>query len=481
MPDANSYETRFSRYLRQWRQLNRDARLYLLHTALLTASLAIYGLFFNLAIEALGYPRAFLGDLNGLSIAVAALLSVPLWWLVTRIGLKRALIASAILQALSALIIAVLPQTGPLLLGVGLTGMAATVFQVSSPPFMMEQSDAATRDHLFSANTAINIGVAGVASLLAGGLPALFSGWLGVGVESATAYRATFAVAGMGLALSIVPLLWIEDRRSKNGDQQARAEKTAQPSQPTQPSATSDDLQRYNMALAETPAARAAWIERLPGVTVLLTRLPDPLPDLIRRPAQVIPLLISPLLISFGAALLIQYLNLFFKDRFAINDVVLGAIFAALGITTGLAALLGPLLSTRIGKIRTIVITQLLSIPFLIVLGFVPILGIAVGAALVRGALFNMGSPLYDAFAMERTAERARPIVIGVINGAYTVGYLVAPLISTRVQERVGFSPLFLATAAFYALAAVANYWLFIHKAAPARHSPPERAAGEWL
>ena len=162
------------------------------------------------------------------------------------------------------------------------------------------------------------------------------------------------------------------------------------------------------------------------------------------------------------------------------NSLVLGAIFAALGITTGLAALLGPLLSTRIGKIRTIVITQLLSIPFLIVLGFVPILGIAVGAALVRGALFNMGSPLYDAFAMERTAERARPIVIGVINGAYTVGYLVAPLISTRVQERFGFAPLFLATATFYALAAVANYWLFMRKAAPARHSTTERAAGEW-
>jgi len=107
-------------------------------------------------------------------------------------------------------------------------------------------------------------------------------------------------------------------------------------------------------------------------------------------------------------------------------------------------------------------LTQAISIPFLLVLGFVPILGVAVGAALARAALFNMGSPLFDAFAMERTDEAARPAVIGLINGAYSAGYLVAPVISTRVQARYGFTPLFVMTAICYALAVTANYWFFL-------------------
>jgi MFS family permease len=180
------------------------------------------------------------------------------------------------------------------------------------------------------------------------------------------------------------------------------------------------------------------------------------------HPGPLLRLLVSPFLISWGAALLILWLDLFFKQRFAVDNALLGAIMAALGIATGVSALAGPAISARLGKPRTIVLTQLLSLPFLLALGFVPVLGVAVGAALVRGALFNMGVPLYDAFAMERTEEAARPTVIGLINGANTAGYLIAPAISTWVQARYGFAPLFLVTAICYGLAALANYWFFV-------------------
>ncbi len=446
------------RYLERWRQLNRSARLYLVHAALLTASLALYGLFFNLAIEELGYSREFLGTLNGLGIAVAAGLSVPLWWMVARIGLRPSLIISATLQAISAALVAAFPSEELLLLAAAFTGMAATIFQVSSPPFMMEQSTAATRDHVFSANAAINVGLAGVATFFAGELKLSLAGVLGVGAESVTAYRATFGLAAGGLALSILPLLLIRtDMRPR-----------------TRPSTDSRDTNREADASsrpAHDTRHTSAWIKRLPGLAWLLTRLPDPLPALILSPRAVLALLVSPLLISFGAALLIQYLNLFFKDQFAISDVVLGRIFATVGVITGLAALAGPMLSTRIGKIQTIVLTQLLSIPFLLLMGFAPLLGIAVAAAIARGALFNMAAPLYDAFALERTDEAARPIVIGLINGAYTVGYLVAPFVSTRVQVAYGFAPLFIATAIFYGLAAAANYLLFLRPTLQHRNS----------
>jgi len=203
--------------------------------------------------------------------------------------------------------------------------------------------------------------------------------------------------------------------------------------------------------------------------------LPPAFVRLLQRPWSLIRLLISPLLISFGAALTIRYLDLFFKETFAIPDSTLGAIFAGFGIATGAATLSAPIISQRIGKIRTVALAQIVSIPFLLTLGFVPVFGIVVGAALIRQALFNMGSPLYDAFAMEQIEEEARPIVIGLINGAYTAGYLVAPLISTRVQMLYGFTPLFVATAIFYTLAACANYLLFIRGKAHGRWTTDHR------
>lgn len=98
---------------------------------------------------------------------------------------------------------------------------------------------------------------------------------------------------------------------------------------------------------------------------------------------------------------------------------------------------------------------------FLLFPSFVPPLNVAADAALGRTTLFNMGSPLYNAFAMERSDEAVRPLAIGLINGAYGAGYVMMPLISTRVQERYGFAPPFVATTTCYALVVLANHWFF--------------------
>jgi hypothetical protein len=65
--------------------------------------------------------------------------------------------------------------------------------------------------------------------------------------------------------------------------------------------------------------------------------------------------------------------------------------------------------------------------------------------------------------------------VIGLINGAYSVGYLVAPSISTWTQAAYGFAPLFIATTICYVLAVLANYWFFVRSSGPQTtdHGPP--------
>lgn len=437
-------------YLRHWRALRRPAWLYLAHAALLTGSLAVTSLLFNLAVLALGFPRAFLGTLAIVGVASAAALSLPLWWLAAR-NLRGALLMSAALQAGGALAPALWPARTPLLLAAAATGAAAVLFQVSAAPYMMRHSDGATRDHLFSANAAVNVGVAGLGSLLAGRLPALCAALLGVAPESAPAYRAAFAVAAGGMLLACVPLLLSVNRKAQSAEQDANgAPPPSTDLPPPQPTTRPSDSTAADDATFSVQ--RSAF-----SVPKIVRRFPR---SAFRFPLLV-PLLIPPALISVGAALLVPYLNLFFKERFALPDDALGAIFAALGVATGAAALAGPLVSAQIGKARTIALTQALSIPFLLAVGFAPLLWMSAGAAVARGALFNMGAPLYDALAMERSAPAARPMVIGLINAAYAGGYLVAPALSVAVQERYGFAPLFVATSACYALAVLATCWFF--------------------
>jgi hypothetical protein len=69
--------------------------------------------------------------------------------------------------------------------------------------------------------------------------------------------------------------------------------------------------------------------------------------------------------------------------------------------------------------------------------------------------------------------------VIGLINGANTAGYLIAPAISTWVQARYGFGPLFMVTAVCYTLAALANYWFFVRGESTGRMKEPVLDIGD--
>jgi MFS family permease len=421
--------------------LTPAARWYLLHAGLLTGALGIGALFYNLTIDALGYERIFLGRLETLARLAALLLLLPLWWLVHRIGLRQALLLSAGLQALSTLTVALWPAAAPLLLASAATGPAAVLFQVSAAPLMMAHSGSANRDTLFSLNAALNIGVAGISKWLGGMLPLLFAQILGVPPDSAPAYRATFGVVGLLLLAALLPLLMIPRREPETPSVWSHPEAPGEPSR--------------------TPAR--SWLATLLArlFAPLARRLPEPWRSVLSDPLPLLLLLLPPLVISLGAALLIPYLNIFFVERYRAPTSTLGLIFALSDLAAGLAMLAAPLLAARLGKIGAIALTQMLSIPFLLITGFAPGVAAAGAALVLRAGLFNLGVPLYDAFAMERSPPAARPIAIGLVNGAYAAGYLVAPTISTSVQQTIGFTPLFVTTACCYGVAGALMLALF--------------------
>jgi predicted MFS family arabinose efflux permease len=154
-------------------------------------------------------------------------------------------------------------------------------------------------------------------------------------------------------------------------------------------------------------------------------------------------------------------MNIFFHDRFHISDQTLGILFAFSSLFTGIGAFIGPRLAVSMGtKIRAVVFTQWLSLIFMLILGFSPFFFLAALAFLIRSALMNMSVPLYDTFSMEQVQEREQATVVSVKETAWQLGWTFGPYISGVVQETRGFSPLFIATSALYALATL-FIWVF--------------------
>ena len=401
-----------SSYLQTLRQFSRNARLYLAANIIQGLVFSIYMLFFNLFILARGFEKDFLGLLAAIPSFVGLIFAFPAGAISDRIGRRRAMMLGTLFSALSIAGITLL--TDKALMGALFVvfGCARTLNMVSGAPFLMENSTPEERTSLFSASFCLSTLVGFFGNLLGGLLPALFALLLRADPESVPAYQGTlWVVVGLSL-LTLIPLALIRQEK------------------------------RIGPISSASSSFGAAVNASLPFKLIGKLLLPNAI-------------------ISIGAALLIPYMNVFFKEKFPIPDSVLGAMFSVSSVVVGVATLTSPWLAGRLGKIRALVLTQLLSIPFLLTIGFAPWLGVAMTAFWIRAALMNMGNPLYSAFAMEQVDESARARVSSLMGMGWNIGWSVGPYISGLMQVRVGFGPIFVITAGAYLIGSIIPYAFF--------------------
>jgi MFS family permease len=396
----------------QLRAFERSAKLFLLATVLQGIVSSAWMLFFNFYILERGFGRDFLGLANAMPAVAALIFGIPLGALSDRIGRKPAMILGMVgIIASYALIVIVRDPTMILVMSF-LAGISVTLFYLSQAPFMMKVSRRDTRTLLFSLNFGLMTLSGAVGSLFAGQLPAIFGSLLGVSPRSAEAYQAVLLASVLLSGLTLIPIFMLKEPRTTGGVNGQKAKRAP------------------------------IWRVVMRSITLKLA-LPN-------------------LLVGLGAAILIPYMNVFFLDRFALPDRQLGVLFSLSALLTGVGSVIAPRLATGLGsKIRAVVLTQSISLVFLLMLGFSPVLWLAGISFLIRGTLMNMASPLYHAFAMEQIDENEQGTVNSVFELAWQVGWAVGPYISGVVQESYGFTPLFIATGILYFISTLLIWLLF--------------------
>ncbi len=412
----------------QFRTLNRPARLLLLALFLDGLLFAGWNLFFNLYIIDSGYSRDFLGLINAAPSLSALLLGVPMGLLSDRMGRKRAMMIGFTL-ANFAIIGLILSHSQAVMLALALVwGAAGQLYVLSQAPFMMKTSDDKTRDVLFSLSFGMFPLASTAGNYLAGYLPGLFTRWFNL-TTTAAAYQAVLFFSVITSFIVLAPIAFIHEPKT----------------------VTVED--------------KAGSTERRPPVWKTLMR---PL---------TLKLAIPNLAIGLGAATLVPYFNVFFAERYQMGDATLGTLFSAGALLTGVACIVGPRLVGNLGgKVRTVVLAQGASLVFLLLIGFSPWPWLAVTGYLARGALMNMVAPLFDSFALEQSHESEHGTVNSIRNLAWNVGWAVGPYISGVVQQRYGFSPLFISTAILYGIAIFLT-WIFFRP--KARRDPMGKPVAE--
>jgi MFS family permease len=395
-----------------------NARLYLVYAIVAGVAMGIFRLLFNFYILSLGFDEKLLGNLVTTSSITALIVALPMGYLADILGRKISMLLSGVIICFSIGMMVIWPLPSILYAMNILSGIAQSLAGVTMSPFLMENSSERERTYLFSFSSGMQMVSASVGNWIGGYLPSWIAGMRNVEAVSHQAYGGSILVVAIAMAVSIVPLVMIRMPRLEHKDRTVFA-----------------------------PISYAA-----------------------KNPRKLTQLVLPMLITSIGAGLIMPFMNVFFRVQYHQSDQVIGVLFAWGSLAMGLGLLAAPPLADRLGKIQIVVITQGLSIPFLILLGFAPLFWISAVAYYIRVALMNMSSPVYQTFVMEQVDPSSRAMVASLVSMAWNFGWAISPTISGMLQVRYGFGPPFIGTIILYIIS-VFLYWFFWWR--KSEHSEP--------
>ena len=142
---------------------------------------------------------------------------------------------------------------------------------------------------------------------------------------------------------------------------------------------------------------------------------------------------------SFGGGFVIQsFAAYWFYLRFGTEPKTLGGIFFWANILAGISALLASRLATRIGLVRTMVVTHLPSNLLLIAVPLMPTQSLAVLVLLLRFSISQMDVPTRQSYTMAVVEATERSAAGGITGVARTTGAAISPLLAGFLFARPG-------------------------------------------
>lgn len=421
-----------SSFVDPFRALSRNAQLYLISNTIQAVTAGALVVIYTLYLTALGYNAGFIGLLAVVGTFGGALGIVPSQWLVNRFGWRTMLIWSDMIGGVAIFLQLVLP-TAPLLIltSIGL-GASVAIVLVINAPFLAANSTTRDRTALYGLNNALQFLASILGTVLAGFLPAIFTAIDKINSRpplvhvpllatdpQARAYQLTLLVMGALAIPSIIPIFLIREAPRER---------------------------------ASEPSVAHPWRERLDSWRV---QIYVGVRGVIGRFS------LFQALLGVGAGLWFPYFNIYVVKQLGLPTILYGLLTGAATALLAVASLIAVPLSQRFGKVPVIVICHLCALPFLVLMGAIPVLPVVCVAYLIRSTLANIPGPPLQSFLMEAVPERERVIANGVYNVSWQVAWALGALVGGLIVNALGYQAPMLIAVPWYGGAALLFAWFF--------------------
>ncbi len=378
----------------------RNVRLFIIRSFILSIYQGIYDVIFNLYVLDMGFHADFLGLMLSVNLLASSLASIPAGILCDRFNKRKMMLVFGFLAFIAVIPLFISNSPAVLLLFSVVSGVCSSVGAVCATPLLMESCEKDTI-RVFSLNSAFSLAASIIGCTLGGLLP------------------------------GILPLLHI----------------------------TSFGGYRLTM-LISLVLIFAGWaILLLFKSTGAATRNKGPMK--VRLSSNLIKFTLISASIGIGTGMIVPYFNVYFTKVLHATSFETGLAFAVADALMVVGFAITPRISSWLGKVRATTITQLASLPFLLLMAVATSFTIGSFAYSARMVLMNLAGPALTSFQMELIHPDERSFAIGLMSMVSGLVVAASTYVGGFLMAGGNYVLPYVLTCGAYVVAAVAMYHWF--------------------
>lgn len=409
-------KTLYLRWKGYYFQIPRNIRCIFAVILLNNIGNGMFSTLYNLYLQQIGFNKTFMGEVISMTALASAIFLVPIGFLSDRIGRKKTMMIGVFFAAVCQVFRVLILQEGQLLFLSFLLGLFNSYFLVSNAPFLMENTTKEIRMRIFSINFALMIFSSMMGNVIGGSLPVLL---LKLGISSVDwSQRLTLLLSTFSSLIALVPLSRIVENTG---------------------------IKPINSKeFFENLLSKSNW--------KIMSKF-----------------IVASGLVGFGAGLFVPFSSIYFENQFSLTSNSIGFIMSLGQASTIVAVMLGPYFATKFGKVKAVFILQIMSIPFMVMLGDTNILFIAIIAFLIRQAIMNASNPITSTIMMEEVPQNLKGLTNSLNQTIVQVGWAVCGRLSGKIIDGYGYSWIFYLAGGLYATSAI--YYFFTFRRLDKKHA----------
>lgn len=387
------------------KKLSKNIYLFLVINLIASFAMGIFNMFVGIYLKEIGYQEQFVGNILSINTFAIAIASIPSAYFIEKIGRKKSFTLGFVCIAVGSSCLVIFNNPSIIILMAVINGFGMSIKTTAEGMYIVENTSVEERVSVFSTNFIIsNVGMMS-ASFLGG----VMSSYMSKYFSSSQAITYIFIMSAILSLMALIPIYFMKEP---------------------------EDLKPRSMK------------ECINGYVSILNK-------------KVINFMIYYFLIGVGAGMVVPFFSVYLKYSMNISDGIVGSILSISQFGCILGGMIIPFMSNKFGKINSVILCQLASIPFLLSIAFPQGILVITISFFMRNGLMNMAMPLIQNLSMEMVDENQRTNMSSLVALSGNISRAIGIAMGGFLMENISYTTPYYFTVVFYLIAVMLFNYIY--------------------